>query len=231
MKKSTVIRICRALVWIVYAWVAITIVLLFLGFLLQLLGADPTAGFVEWVYRSTDRAMAPFRGIFESVPLSDDSVLDISILFAIIVYCFVALGLNVALDWITGRLRAAEDAEEYSATAAARSAAAAEQSGRYAVHLAGADGSAATAVLSRQGSGTLIDVTVSGLDPTRTYTLWTENATGGRITAGSFQPSGTEPTRVALTSPLDARNLKVFGVALLGAAGEPMTDVLAARVG
>ena len=51
--QTIVIRIGRALVWIVYAWVAITIVLLFLGFLLQLFGADPSAGFVEFVYRST----------------------------------------------------------------------------------------------------------------------------------------------------------------------------------
>src|SRR5215218_4124034 len=102
--RTIVIKICGALVWVVYAWVAITIVLLFLGFLLQLFGADPSAGFVEFIYRSTQRAMAPFRGIFESVPLSDNSVLDVSILFAIIVYSFVALGLGMALDWVTGKL-------------------------------------------------------------------------------------------------------------------------------
>ena len=51
--KAMVIKVCRALVWIVYAWVAITIVLLFLAFLLQLFGADPSAGFVEFIYRST----------------------------------------------------------------------------------------------------------------------------------------------------------------------------------
>src|SRR5688500_2659605 len=109
--RTTVIKVCRALVWVVYAWVAITIVLLFLAFLLQLFGADPSAGFVEFVYRSTQRAMAPFRGIFEPVPLSDDSVLDVSILFAIIVYSFAALGLGIALDWVTKRLSVAQDQE------------------------------------------------------------------------------------------------------------------------
>ncbi len=103
--KTNAIKLARALVWLVYAWTAVTIVLLLLAFLLQLLGADPSAGFVEWVYRSTQRAMAPFRGIFESITLSDESVLDVSILFAIIVYGFVSIGLNVALDWLSGMLR------------------------------------------------------------------------------------------------------------------------------
>ena len=49
--------------------------------------------------------MAPFRGIFESVTLSDQSVLDISVLFAI-VYGFVALGLHLAIEWLTRMLKA-----------------------------------------------------------------------------------------------------------------------------
>src|SRR4029079_13855149 len=43
---TTAIRIGRALLWLVYAWVVVTVVLLFLAFLLQLFGANPTAGFV-----------------------------------------------------------------------------------------------------------------------------------------------------------------------------------------
>ena len=113
----TVGKVAKVLLWLVYAWLAITIVLLFLAFLLQLLGADPSAGFVEFVYRSTQRAMAPFRGMFDSVTLSDESVLDVSILFAIIVYSFVALGINLALDWVTHRLRLREYRESVAAPA------------------------------------------------------------------------------------------------------------------
>ena len=57
-------KVGRVLLWLVYLWVAITQVLLVFTFFLQLFGANPTAGFVQWVYRSTERAMAPFRGIF-----------------------------------------------------------------------------------------------------------------------------------------------------------------------
>ena len=42
--RANLIKVCRALVWIIYAWVAVTIVLLFLGFLLQLLGGSAAQG-------------------------------------------------------------------------------------------------------------------------------------------------------------------------------------------
>jgi hypothetical protein len=97
----TVGRISRVLLWLVYAWVLINLVLLFLAFVLRLFGANPEAGFTEWVYRSVQRAMSPFRGIFEPIVLSDQSVLDTSLLFAMIVYGFLALFLRAGLDWLT----------------------------------------------------------------------------------------------------------------------------------
>jgi uncharacterized protein YggT (Ycf19 family) len=227
--KTIVIKICRALVWIIYAWVVITIVLLFLGFLLQLFGADPSAGFVEFVYRSTQRAMAPFRGIFESVPLSDDSVLDVSILFAIIVYSLAALGLGMALDWATERLRAAEDRERYDAMLEAKLSPARPATG-YVVHLSGADGAVATGVLSAQAAGTFIDLTAAGLDPARKYAVWSENGSGQRLTAATFQPGAIGPTKLSMTSPIGLADTRLFGVSMLGPSDEAVSDVLAARV-
>jgi uncharacterized protein YggT (Ycf19 family) len=228
--KAMLIKVCRALVWIVYAWVAITIVLLFLAFLLQLLGADPEAGFVEFVYRSTVRAMAPFRGIFESVPLSDDSTLDVSILFAIIVYSFVALGLGIALDWVTRKLQVADDEARYDAALASR-VAAPHASTSYLVQLAGSDGATGTAVLSAHANGTYIDLTTNGLDAGRTYSVWTENAAGVRVNAGNFQPSPVSATKLGVTSAMGLAETRVFGVSLLGLSDEMLIDVLAARIG
>jgi hypothetical protein len=48
--------------------------------------------------------MAPFRGLFEPVPLDGRSVLDVSILFAMIVYGLAALGLRTLIDWLTDRI-------------------------------------------------------------------------------------------------------------------------------
>jgi uncharacterized protein YggT (Ycf19 family) len=97
-------RIARALTYLVYAWVVVALAILVLGFFLQLFGANPDAPFAEWVYRSLTRVMAPFRGLFEPLALDGKSVLDTSILFAILVYGIVAMGLHALIGWLSDRL-------------------------------------------------------------------------------------------------------------------------------
>jgi hypothetical protein len=99
--RMTIGTISKILLWVVYVWVVLNLVLLFVAFWLQLLGANPQAGFTEWVYRSVSRSMAPFRGIFEPIVLSDQSVLDTSLLFAMIIYGVVALLLRAGIDWVS----------------------------------------------------------------------------------------------------------------------------------
>jgi uncharacterized protein YggT (Ycf19 family) len=99
-----IVRIARVLTYLVYAFVIVALVILTLGFFLLLFGANPDAEFAQWVYRSLRRVMAPFRGLFEPVPLNGDSVLDLSVLFAMIVYGIAGLFLNALIDWLTGRL-------------------------------------------------------------------------------------------------------------------------------
>jgi len=82
----------------------LSIAILVMGFFLLLFGANPDAAFAEWVYRALDRVMKPFRGIFESVDLSGNSVLDVSVLFAMIVYGMLALALRALIDWLTYRI-------------------------------------------------------------------------------------------------------------------------------
>ena len=101
-----VVRSARALTYLVYGFVIAALVILLLGFFLLLFGANPDAPFAEWVYRALRRVMAPFRGLFESVRLDGRSVLDLSILFAMIVYGIVALFLNALIEWLTARVLA-----------------------------------------------------------------------------------------------------------------------------
>jgi uncharacterized protein YggT (Ycf19 family) len=96
--------IARALTYLVYAFVIVALVMLLLGFFLLLFGANPDAPFAEWLYRGLRRVMAPFRGLFEPVKLDGRSVLDVSILFAMIVYGIVALFLHALIDWLTARI-------------------------------------------------------------------------------------------------------------------------------
>jgi uncharacterized protein YggT (Ycf19 family) len=114
----TVTTIARVVVWLVYAWVVVSLVLLFLAFILLLFGANPNAEFAAWVYRSVERAMAPFRGIFEPIPITGESVFDTSVLFAMIVYCLVAMFLKAASDWLTDRIGQRRQRLDESARAA-----------------------------------------------------------------------------------------------------------------
>ena len=97
-------RLARALTSLVYASVLVAIVVLLFGFVLLFFGASPDAAFAEWVYRTLRRVMAPFRGLFEPVPLDARSVVDGSILFVMTVYGPAALVLRALIEWLTDRI-------------------------------------------------------------------------------------------------------------------------------
>jgi uncharacterized protein YggT (Ycf19 family) len=94
--------LARGLTYLVYAFVLVALVLLLLAFFMLLFGANPHAPFAEFVNRGLTRVMAPFRGLFEPVNLDGRSVLDVSVLFAMIVYGIVALLLRDLIDWLSG---------------------------------------------------------------------------------------------------------------------------------
>ena len=120
--KEHVVWAGRALVYLVYCFVTIALIVLTFGFFLLLFGANPDAAFAEWVYRSLDRVMAPFRGLFESIPLNGESVLDVSVLFAMIVYGIVALALRALIDWLTYRVELFRQREAHAVTLAQQTA-------------------------------------------------------------------------------------------------------------
>jgi uncharacterized protein YggT (Ycf19 family) len=102
--KIGLLRVSKAVVVFVYLFVLVNLVLLSLGFVLQLFGASTDAEFTQWVYRAVERIMQPFRGMFPSRTLSDESVLDVSLLFAMIVYAVVGIGLHALINWLTDKI-------------------------------------------------------------------------------------------------------------------------------
>ena len=129
--RRVTVWVVRILTYLIYAYIIVVEVFLLLGFILKLFGANPTSGFVDFVYHALDRAMAPFRGIFAPIELGTAgndvlAVFDTSIVFAMIVYGFVLLLFRLLLDWLTHRLaiidaRKAElDAENAAREAQAR---------------------------------------------------------------------------------------------------------------
>ena len=103
--KVTGLRFAKVLSWLVYAYFVLAVIMLVLAFFLLLFNASATADFTQWVYRSADRVMEPFRGIFPSAVSSNGSVVDFAILFAIIMYGIVAMLLHTFVEWLDYRIR------------------------------------------------------------------------------------------------------------------------------
>jgi uncharacterized protein YggT (Ycf19 family) len=102
-------------VWLVYAFVIFAVVIATLAFFLQLLGANPNASFAAWVYRGAARVTAPFRGIFPTHVVTDDSYLDVSLLFAIIMYGIFALLMSEAVSYLDRRRERSAQHDLYDA--------------------------------------------------------------------------------------------------------------------
>jgi uncharacterized protein YggT (Ycf19 family) len=96
--------VAKGVTLFIYAVVIVNLVILSVGFLLRLFGASTDASFTRWVYRNVERIMEPFRGMFPSHPVSDRSVIDFSLLFAMIVYCIAGIALHAAVLWLAGRI-------------------------------------------------------------------------------------------------------------------------------
>ena len=123
--KHWILTFGKVLTAVIYAIVLTYIVILTLAFFLKLFGANPTADFSDWVYTAADRIMQPFRGIFPTTAITDRSVFDASLLFAIIVYSIVALVLHSLIAWISHRmamLKYEADREQYLAQTQAAAA-------------------------------------------------------------------------------------------------------------
>jgi uncharacterized protein YggT (Ycf19 family) len=98
------LRVSRILVVFLYGLVVAAIVIMVIAFFLQLFSANQSAPFVQWIYRSADVVMAPFRGIFPRVEAESGSVFDVSILFAILMYGLFAMGIHALIAWLQRKI-------------------------------------------------------------------------------------------------------------------------------
>jgi uncharacterized protein YggT (Ycf19 family) len=89
VKSSTPAR--RAMEGI-YLLFGIIDAMLLIRLVLKLMGANPHAGFASFTYGVTDFFLAPFHGLLPTV-VSGQSVLELSVIFAILIYSLLALAL------------------------------------------------------------------------------------------------------------------------------------------
>ncbi len=101
----------RALSYFLRWYLVAVQVILGLTFILLLFGANQDSEFVRWTYRSADRAMGPFRGIFQPIDFGTEQVsatFDTSILFAMIVYGLIVMLVDSLIGWLNRSMRRME---------------------------------------------------------------------------------------------------------------------------
>jgi uncharacterized protein YggT (Ycf19 family) len=76
----------------IYLLFGIIDALLLIRLVLKLMGANPHAGFASFTYGVTDFFLAPFHGLLPTV-VNGQSVLELSVIFAILIYSLLALAL------------------------------------------------------------------------------------------------------------------------------------------
>jgi uncharacterized protein YggT (Ycf19 family) len=111
--KRWILWMGRLVVLVIYVIVFAYAVILAIAFVLRLLGANPDADFAEWIYTAAARIMEPFRGMFPTTEITERSVFDASLLFALLVYLFLGVLLNGAVDWLSRRIAGLDRAEEH----------------------------------------------------------------------------------------------------------------------
>lgn len=98
------LSIGKVLTYAMYALVIFAeIVLLFRVFLLAF-SANQSSSFVEFIYRTSADFLEPFRGIFPPRPVGETGYLDVSALFAIIVYGLIAWGFSALIGYINAKI-------------------------------------------------------------------------------------------------------------------------------
>ena|SRR5438105_10354162 len=75
--------------------------LLALRFVLKLFAANSTVGFVQWVYNMSAPLLQPFRGIFSTTVFQGRYVLELTTIFAMIIYAVLGLILAALIEAVT----------------------------------------------------------------------------------------------------------------------------------
>lgn len=99
--KILFIKVSRALSYLVYGYALVAALFLGIGFFLLLFSANASTPFVRFIYETGATFLAPFRGIFPVRVISETGYFSPSILFAIIMYALLALGMNALISYIT----------------------------------------------------------------------------------------------------------------------------------
>lgn len=98
------LKVSKVIVWVMYAWVIFGIIILALRVFLLAFSANQEAGFAEFVLNTSADYMQPFRGLFPAKTVGTTGYLDVSAMFAIIVYALVGWGFSALIAYIQHKI-------------------------------------------------------------------------------------------------------------------------------
>lgn len=108
------LRFGKIITWLVYAWIIFGVSMLAVRVFLLLASANVT-GFVEFVYRTSADFLQPFSGIFPAREVGETGFLDVSAVFAILVYLIIAWLVSAGIKYIQSKIDDLEDLERQRA--------------------------------------------------------------------------------------------------------------------
>ena len=94
------LRVSKVISVLLYLWVIFGIIVLLLRVFLLAFSANMTVGFSHFIMQTSSDYLEPFRGIFVGHSVGETGYLDVSALFAIIVYMFIAWGFHSLMEYI-----------------------------------------------------------------------------------------------------------------------------------
>lgn len=106
------LRISKIVVWFLYFYILLGIISLVLRVFLLLFNANSSAGFYKLVANVSHDYMEPFRGIFPPRPVGETGYLDVSALFAILVYLFILWGVHSLITFVQAKIDISHAAQE-----------------------------------------------------------------------------------------------------------------------
>jgi uncharacterized protein YggT (Ycf19 family) len=95
----------RVVAGVIALWFLATVLILLTNFLMQFFGANMATGFGTWIVAHSKTVMSPFNGMFPTYHLFGSSVLDASMLAAIIIYALIGSAVTSLFGWFASLMR------------------------------------------------------------------------------------------------------------------------------
>lgn len=111
-RRSRAIAAGEYVRWFVNVVGIVILSLIVLRFFFELLGANPNAAFVNFIYSTSGPLVSPFRGIFNQPDLPGAGVIDWAALLALLVYGIILYLIQYAIDGLVHSGAAVEEHQD-----------------------------------------------------------------------------------------------------------------------